>query len=247
MAQFPRALRLLQGLIDVLVDRGHEIVTSRDPNDCGGLKVRISGHLFELVLVEETDRDLSAADELEGVDSRSPRWPRRPSGRLAIRDNHSGYFIKVLAADRKRWRLEDRLGRVIVELERQAEELEARRIEHEREEDRQRVAWEEAMSEAGERFQEAQRGAVLANQVEQWRLAQDIREFVTAAQARQDGARSDGDEHAWLVWAAAHADRIDPLRHALAVPPPVEPEPEDLKPYLRGFNPYGPPRVFPRF
>jgi hypothetical protein len=137
-------MRILQALIDEFIARGHQIGVQNGYRCNGGLAVIIQGHPLELVVVEETERDLSAAAGLEGVDSRSPQWPRRPSGRLQIRDGH-GAYNKTLAADRRRWTLDQRLGRVVVELERRAVELEKRRLEKEREQERRRIAWEQAV------------------------------------------------------------------------------------------------------
>ena len=44
----------------------------------------------------------------------------------------------------------------------------------------------------------------------------------------------------WIAWAKLHAERIDPLNHTLTMPTPPEPTAEALKPYLHGWNPYGP-------
>jgi hypothetical protein len=45
---------------------------------------------------------------------------------------------------------------------------------------------------------------------------------------------------AWLAWAAKYADAIDPLSEALVMPQSREPSPDELRPYLRAGNPYGP-------
>ena len=49
--------------------------------------------------------------------------------------------------------------------------------------------------------------------------------------------RSDRD---WLAWARAYADEIDPTIGLVAGPEEVEPGPEDLRPYLGRWSPYGP-------
>jgi hypothetical protein len=241
-AAFGRAMRILQALIDEFIARGHQIGLHKGYRCSGGLAVIIHGHPLELVVVEETERDLSAAAGLEGVDSRSPQWPRKPSGRLQIRDGH-GAYDKTLAADRKRWTLDQRLGRVVVELEQRASELEERRLEKEREQERRRVVWEQAVARAEGDLQEHHRAEVLTDQVKRWRLAQEITAYTDAVTASRGGHLTD-EEQAWVDWAGAHARTIDPLNEVLTPPEPVKSSPEALKPFLKGVNPNGPDRYW---
>ncbi|MCP2298343.1 hypothetical protein APR11_004788 [Nocardia amikacinitolerans] len=45
----------------------------------------------------------------------------------------------------------------------------------------------------------------------------------------------------WLTWCRGYAVRIDPTVQGMAAPPEVEPQPEDLRPYMpRRMNPYRP-------
>jgi hypothetical protein len=44
----------------------------------------------------------------------------------------------------------------------------------------------------------------------------------------------------WLAWAGEYRAAVDPLRHSLTMPPDRKPTAEDLKPFLRGWSPYGP-------
>jgi hypothetical protein len=76
-----------------------------------------------------------------------------------------------------------------------------------------------------------------------WKLAADIRAFCAAARGRcwqQTGASDAQQVEAWLTWATDYADAIDPLVGALRMPESPEPSPDELRPYLRGWNPYGP-------
>jgi hypothetical protein len=43
----------------------------------------------------------------------------------------------------------------------------------------------------------------------------------------------------WLAWADSYANRIDPLFGQLPMPADSAFKPEDLKPFLDGWNPYG--------
>jgi hypothetical protein len=57
-----------------------------------------------------------------------------------------------------------------------------------------------------------------------------------------DTSRTSLEETAgeWLSWAEQHVSRTDPLAGRLAMPADPDPAPEALKPFLRGWSPYGP-------
>lgn len=44
----------------------------------------------------------------------------------------------------------------------------------------------------------------------------------------------------WLDWAREYRQSINPLAKPLAMPSVPKPKPDELKPYLRGWSPYGP-------
>ena len=44
----------------------------------------------------------------------------------------------------------------------------------------------------------------------------------------------------WLNWISQHRQTLDPLRQPLRMPPDPKPTGEDLRPFLRGWSPYGP-------
>ncbi|WP_249125992.1 hypothetical protein [Streptomyces sp. A2-16] len=52
-------------------------------------------------------------------------------------------------------------------------------------------------------------------------------------------------ERRWLDWARRYVEARDPLSRLPVMPNHREPTPDDLKPYLKGWSPYGPePRRF---
>ena len=54
---------------------------------------------------------------------------------------------------------------------------------------------------------------------------------------------SNGELAAWLTWARARADTIDPTVGTPALTSldfTIEPSPEDLRPHLNGWSPYRP-------
>jgi len=72
---------------------------------------------------------------------------------------------------------------------------------------------------------------VLGNQVVNWRLAAEIREFCVAVQAQ-----SKDEAQEWLAWALKRADEIDPLLQKLTMPDIPEPELGALQPHQRRWN-----------
>jgi hypothetical protein len=44
----------------------------------------------------------------------------------------------------------------------------------------------------------------------------------------------------WTDWIASYRHEIDPMRHPPVMPAVREPSPEDLRPFLNGWSPYGP-------
>lgn len=48
------------------------------------------------------------------------------------------------------------------------------------------------------------------------------------------------EAEAWIDWAAAHGERLDPLNTPPRLPNIPEPRADDLKPYLGHWSSYGP-------
>ena len=74
--------------------------------------------------------------------------------------------------------------------------------------------------------------------------AADMRAFCDALEdASASQAASDGELAAWLTWARARADQIDPTVGTptlTTVAFTIEPSPEDLRPHLNGWSPHRP-------
>jgi hypothetical protein len=147
-----------------------------------------------------------------------------PTGRLVItidRRYGQGSGRSSTFADGVRARLEDRLPDLLREPEVRA--LEAgwaqaaqRRADEEREVDRL-----EAVERAQVRLREAQRGEVLAEQMQAWLRAKQLSRYLTAmaehVEALDDGEERD-DAEAWLSWARRHLTTLDPLQGRLVIP-----------------------------
>lgn len=170
------------------------------------------------------------------------REAKNASGRLTIEILQWGPTMGRPSSwgDRRSWRLEDKLTDVLRELLMRVVEHEDREAEKRREAERRQVAWEEAMVVARRRHAEAHRAEVLLDEVHRWEAASAIREYAAAVEVRFP---DEADAAAWVRWAVDHADSLDPLANPVRVPAdPTDPKPDELRPFLRGWSPYGPDR-----
>ncbi len=76
-----------------------------------------------------------------------------------------------------------------------------------------------------------------------WRHTTRLTEYVSAVRAHVEAmppgqARTEAE--AWIRWAAATAERLDPLRTPPRLPDIPEPRADDLRPFLGHRSPYGP-------
>lgn len=152
-------------------------------------------------------------------------------------DDHGSYSFSVLAADRKRWTLDEKLPVVFEKLEHKAAEAEIRRQEQLRAEERRRREWEVEVAAARNRYFEQKRLEWLNDQLGRWRNCRDLREFIAAA---RQGHPLDDEDREWLTWVEQAASDMDPLRRRLAPDKVAEPKASDLQPFMRRFSPYGP-------
>jgi hypothetical protein len=231
--QLGRSHRILQAVVGAAEDRGHRVGLV-STSDCKlGAGLTINGHGFELALVEEHTSKKGVPPRrknfMGGTYQPADEWVRTPTGRLAMHCAHGNAYIStLLAADRERWSLEDKLGRVLEKLESKADKREiaavqARREAAQRERERQSAV---AFAEAALRQQ--QRIDHLQAQLDARRKAVEIREWVSSV--RQRSCTSEEDE--WLLWATEYADTVDPIQQLVSGPTDLPVRPGELDPYL---------------
>jgi len=84
----------------------------------------------------------------------------------------------------------------------------------------------------------------LRDQVTRWREAREITSYCRALADRLIDEPTDnpGLEPAqdWLSWARGYATALDPFQTLPDAPKHPDLTPEDLKPYLQDWSPYGP-------
>ena len=215
-AQLDRVLRILDGLIRGLHDRGHSVVVG--DTEPFATVVTIHGEQFAFAIKEKVtrrDRELSPAEQRERQQNPYRYYPKEYSYTatgdltLSIADD-SVFGVRKLWTETRRSRLEDRLNDITFGFARAAERKREQRLANQRREQEQRE-WERMRLGKMEaiRLEEA-RIEGLNKEVDRWHRSQLIRAYVTACKASPSAA-SVADLDAWAKWALAQADRLDPL------------------------------------
>jgi hypothetical protein len=123
-------------------------------------------------------------------------------------------------ADRASWSLEDKLPELLREVRVRISELRMRREAKVNAEQEYRQAVELEVERARSRAAEAHRAEILEQQLTDWRVAQELRDYAMAivqriATAQAQGQAQDAaiaDARLWWGWITERADRHDPLR-----------------------------------
>jgi hypothetical protein len=182
--------------------------------------------------------------------SRGPLWLERrawefvSSGRLEVPlDGPRAPYKEGALGDAKTLKLEDRLPELFRAINIYALRLNAREAERERELAICRERWEQAMARARQQFDSEARYGRFRELSDRWETVNRRRAFLTAVRERlltyEDDDRAAVE--AQLDFAQYQIVERDPLRDLskLVVLIP-EPKPDDLKPFLGGWSPYGP-------
>ncbi|MEV0038529.1 hypothetical protein [Streptomyces sp. NPDC050804] len=229
-----RSLLLLQGLVAEAVRRGYEVrkAGSSFYSREGGVDVAVDGFTYTVTVRQEFP---------ESVD------PER-SARLVVELGHGLTGRPGRWRDRKGRTLEEALGVILGEIEARAVEG-ARREQNEQQARADReVRWRAAMEVAKEQAVREQLAQVLREEGGRWQEAAALSAYCTALEGRIGGLEGAADAadldsaRRWLDWASGYVRSIDPLSGLPKMPHSREPTPEELKPYLRGWSPYGPER-----
>jgi hypothetical protein len=258
-AALPRVLRVLQGFVIEAERRGYNSqLASASKRDRYAHRSGWQGKHHGHVVIAIGDYSAAVRIKEEGLQSRT-YWEQRnwsyfrngntwnsrvlnayeanATGRLQMQ-LVTGYSQRSAQwADRKSTTLEELLPELLREIEMRAIEEEHRRQAAERKAAEREQAWEAAMRQARERHAEHHRGEVLRTEIARWREAQCIRTYCSAAES----AHPDAPETLqWIAWARSYADALDPLQRAPRMPAaPESVQPEELRPFLDGWSPYG--------
>ncbi len=246
----PRMLRVLHGLVVEAERRGYDVrVPPARPGRFASAPTtaRVDGQL--VIAVGEYAVTVRASEEgirSHAVVHRPGRSPAidesEATGRLVLELNPRSYGLARPArwADRRSWTLEQKLPNLLREIEIRAIEHEKKRLAAEREAAERHARWQQALTQALERYAEQQKVEALAEQLRRWREARDVRNYCAeVAEAHLE----DAEVQEWLSWSRIYADALDPVPQRPTAPPvrQVVP-PEELRPFLDGWDPHQPVR-----
>jgi hypothetical protein len=167
--------------------------------------------------------------------SYAPKYDYKASGRLFIEIDSHYRGRRQKWADRQRWTIEEKLGQIIDEIEARNLLEHEDRLEREQKEAERRERIERATAEATALFHEAYRKQVFLEQVEQWHLANRVREYMTAMAARVeavDAPDAQARANEWLEWCEKAVRVLDPLEAPLAMPECPVPSDDELRRFL---------------
>jgi hypothetical protein len=258
-AQLPRCVRIVHALATEAERRGWDVDsvvgavgrrTSRGmEGEAGHFVISIREHSYRLTVVEEKVV-LRGAFDAETEYRRAVNYPAylRPRARTRYDADATGRLQLTCAgcsregrpstwADRRSWTLEDKLPNVLQELEIRAAEDDHAEVERQRRAEERQRQWQAAMDRARHRFIENHRLELLRARIHSWNEAEAIRDYCEAVELRHGVDAVDGEVAEWLEFARVQADRAQDLPRM-----PADPDitPEALKPYLKGWSPYGP-------
>jgi hypothetical protein len=256
-----RATRILQALASEAVRRGHTVKGPEQRGEQYGsarLRALTDGQLQ--VVIDGFAHRLRIREQSRKGGGPRPSWPQRgrlplwqqarqtafqPTGdlRITIDEGYGRDGRQAEFRDTKRATLDERLPDVLRELEIRAAEDRWHRQEEQRQTEEKSRRWERAMDQAEHDFREARLAAVLRGQVADWRLSRELDAYLAEMEASIPaivGKKERAAATEWMTWAREYRRRIDPLTKPLGTPAVRKPTPDDLKPFLHGWSPYGP-------
>ncbi len=227
-----RSLLLLQALAAEAVRRGYEVRQSRScySRREGGVDVVVDGFARAVTVRQEFPQSTN---------------PER-SARIVVEIGHGRSGRPGRWRDRKSRMLEDALGMILGEVEERALEDVQRREREQWAMAECEVRWRAAMEEARKQAVRDQLAKVLREEAGRWQEAAVLVAYCDALERRlaQQGDAVDEptlkSTRRWLEWAREFVQGIDPLSGLPEMPTPREPSTEELKAYLKGWNPHGP-------
>ncbi|WP_254710576.1 hypothetical protein [Streptomyces lunaelactis] len=253
-----RALRLIQALITATERRGH---TSKIGATRGAPRphrrrsapphftITAQGQECGFLVRQEQDRSDHTPTEKELAEAKKYSWIRipqfdyTPAGRLRIILSGGQPHRASEWADTADRTLEDQLAEIVQEVDLRGEAAERKRLADLEAAQQKRLRWEAAMQQARIAYAESYRVKHLEAQAEAWRDATSLSEYLSAIRLQTEklpAGQTKDDAETWTRWADAHLQRLNPVNTPPRLPKIPEPRPEDLKPFLHGWSPYGP-------
>ncbi|SDG68659.1 hypothetical protein SAMN05216260_1266 [Streptomyces griseoaurantiacus] len=253
-----RALRLIQALITAAEAAGHTCSAGqtgfappphRRRRANPHFTITAQGQTVGFLVLQEQDRAEHVATEKELADAKKHSWVRiprfdyTPSERLRIILSGGQPHRASEWADAPGRPLEEQLAEIAQEVTLRGQAAERRRQDEAEAARQKRIRWEAAMEQARIRYAEAYRVRHLEAQEAAWRHATRLTEYVSAVRTRVEAmppGQTRTEAEAWISWAAATVERLDPLNTPPRLPDIPNPRADDLKPFLGHWSPYGP-------
>ncbi len=207
----PRAMQILDAIFCVVEKLGGEInedLSAKIKNDTVRFRLCEGKNKIKHELTRQEARGLVEYNDK----IKNNKWSNKPqikkydyiyNGKLRIVFGEKNYI-----RDSKSEKLEERLGDILISLYEKSEEL---RIDREKREEEQRIQDEEdrRKKELLERKEkEIKRTTELTNQAEDYNIACQIRQYISAVE--QEG-NIDSKKEEWIEWAKKKADWYDPI------------------------------------
>lgn len=216
-----RVLRIFDALLRALQTR--HLPVHLDPEGKKGTVVTVVGESISIRMTERTARQerMPTAEErkqsrIHGAIHIYPRYVFQPTNELSL-GIVGEYRVELDRAitDTKTRRIEERLNEFVVSLFREAFDRKRRRVQREHERQAYEAAERRRHAREVRREKELERLKELEAEARQWQRAQDIRNYVSAAEASasEGGKTVDpaSDLGQWIIWARQRADWLDPL------------------------------------
>ncbi|MFB9524080.1 hypothetical protein [Streptomyces cremeus] len=253
-----RALRLVQALITAAEAEGHTSSAGqtgfappshRRRRASPHFTITAQSQTVGFLVLQEQDRTEHVATERELAEAKKNSWMRiprfdyTPSERLRFVLDGGQPHRASEWADAPGRPLEDQLAEIAQDITLRGEATERRRLEEVEAARQKRIRWEAAKEAARIRYAEAYLVSHLEAQETAWSHATRLTEYVDAVRTRvkaMPSGQARTDAEAWLNWAKATVANLDPLNTPPRLPDVPEPRPDDLKPFLGHWSPYGP-------
>jgi hypothetical protein len=229
-----RALRILDALCRSVSARGHEVAFMPVGGGRRGHHLVVSSgqDSLRISIVERMTRSdhrktaEERASEARTGYSWAPKHDYAPSDRLTLELVNRRYY-PVLASwsDGALRRIESVLGSVVVRIEEKLVELGVQRLKQEEENQARRDAEKRRELEAVRRQHHDALGKDLSEMTARWSEAARIRDFLAEVASRLETVDlpATPGQRAWLDWAHAYADEIDPMVDPGGIAKVVEP------------------------
>ncbi|MFB7548236.1 hypothetical protein [Streptomyces sp. NPDC056154] len=201
------------------------------------------------LVLQEQDRTEHVATEKELAEAkknswiRIPRFDYTPSKRLRFVLSGGQPHRASEWSDTPNRPLEEQLAEITQEVTLRGEAAERKRLDEIEAARQKRILWEAAMEEARIQYAEAYRVRHFEAQEAAWRHATRLAEYVSAVRTRVETTplgQTRTEAQAWIDWAAATVECLDPLSTPPWLADIPEPRADYLEPFLGHWSPYGP-------